>query len=381
MASIKRYKTAKGYAWRVQYRSPDGRNRTKQPFRTKDEAQVWAAANTVNISTGNWITPQDSTTKVETLAATWFSVSEHKPSWRARLQRVWAIHVQPKWGKRKVNSITQTEVRAWLAELSYTPKAKKDQAPPAPKPLSGSSKRHCLTVLAGALDIAVQEKMIHSNPARGFPLPKKAPSKKVFLTVEQLMALAEESTRPDIILTLGVTGLRFGELAGLQVQDIDLAKQRITIRRNAVWVDGETIVGTPKSGEQRTIIAPLLVTRALKRRVSGKPSDGWVFSDTDQPLKRPYSPGHWFQQAVSRAVDKGLIPDRVTLHDLRHTAASIMVSSGANVKVVQRQLGHQSAAMTLDTYAVLFDDDLDVLARRLDDVLPTNVVRLSCRRA
>lgn len=59
---------------------------------------------------------------------------------------------------------------------------------------------------------------------------------------------------------------------------------------------------------------------------------------------------------------------RVTPHELRHTAASLAVQSGANVKAVQRMLGHASAAMTLDVYAVLFDGDLDVLAQCLDSV-------------
>ena len=58
---------------------------------------------------------------------------------------------------------------------------------------------------------------------------------------------------------------------------------------------------------------------------------------------------------------------RVTVHDLRHTAASLAVSAGANVKAVQRMLGHASAAMTLDVYADLFDDDLDAVATALND--------------
>ena len=53
---------------------------------------------------------------------------------------------------------------------------------------------------------------------------------------------------------------------------------------------------------------------------------------------------------------------RITPHDLRHTAASLVISAGANVKAVQRMLGHASASMTLDTYADLFDDDLDAVA-------------------
>ena len=56
----------------------------------------------------------------------------------------------------------------------------------------------------------------------------------------------------------------------------------------------------------------------------------------------------------------------LTPHDLRHTAASLAVAAGANVKAVQRMLGHASAAMTLDTYADLFDDDLDAVSAALD---------------
>jgi len=69
-----------------------------------------------------------------------------------------------------------------------------------------------------------------------------------------------------------------------------------------------------------------------------------------------------FADAAVAAGLKGL-----TLHELRHTAASLAISSGANVKAVQRMLGHASAAMTLDVYSGLFDDDLDGLAARMDE--------------
>ena len=69
--------------------------------------------------------------------------------------------------------------------------------------------------------------------------------------------------------------------------------------------------------------------------------------------------------------------ERLTPHDLRHTAASLAISSGANVKAVQRMLGHKSAAMTLDTYADLFDDDLADVAERMNQGgLNANVARL-----
>ena len=99
-------------------------------------------------------------------------------------------------------------------------------------------------------------------------------------------------------------------------------------------------------------------------QIAGKGRDDLVFSDAGgQHLRRTrVSTGSrsWFKTALREAE---LEP--MTLHDLRHTAASLAISSGANVKAVQRMLGHASAAMTLDLYADLFDDDLDEVAMRL----------------
>lgn len=85
----------------------------------------------------------------------------------------------------------------------------------------------------------------------------------------------------------------------------------------------------------------------------------------------------WFASAVK----KSGVP-RVTPHDLRHTAASFAVSAGANVKAVQKMLGHSSAKMTLDVYAELFDDDLDGVAIALNDtVSQLNVLKLCSKQA
>lgn len=87
----------------------------------------------------------------------------------------------------------------------------------------------------------------------------------------------------------------------------------------------------------------------------------------------PNSQDGWFAGAM--ATD--LTFPRITPHDLRHTAASLAISACANVKAVQRMLGHASAAMTLDTYAALFDDDLDYVAKALSSARRTAVVEIS----
>jgi integrase len=70
-----------------------------------------------------------------------------------------------------------------------------------------------------------------------------------------------------------------------------------------------------------------------------------------------------------RAADQTFPTRRFTIHDLRHTAATLMVQAGANVKAVQRQLGHKDATTTLNTYADLFDDELDDVAVRMSGVI------------
>lgn len=78
---------------------------------------------------------------------------------------------------------------------------------------------------------------------------------------------------------------------------------------------------------------------------------------------------NWRRRVFTPACETAGIPG-LKPHDLRHTAASLVACSGANVKVVQRMLGHASAAMTLDVYSGLFDDDLDVVAQAMDGLVP-----------
>ena len=110
---------------------------------------------------------------------------------------------------------------------------------------------------------------------------------------------------------------------------------------------------------------PAFLSDQVSESCDGKQPDDLVFSDDfGNHLRRTRVSGgsrSWFKTALTKS---NLEP--MTLRDLRHTAASLAISAGGNVKAVQRMLGHASAAMTLDTYADLFDDDLDAVASALD---------------
>jgi integrase len=104
-----------------------------------------------------------------------------------------------------------------------------------------------------------------------------------------------------------------------------------------------------------------------KARAAGKSKWALLFVGQDGGVLRAGNfRNRFFNPAVQRAMAKDPTFPRVSIHDLRHTVASLAVSAGANVKAVQRVLGHASAAMTLDVYADLFDDDLDAVAAALN---------------
>jgi Phage integrase family len=112
----------------------------------------------------------------------------------------------------------------------------------------------------------------------------------------------------------------------------------------------------------RTVPLPAFLLPYLARQCDGKSRDDLLWSSNGRAyLRRPRPTSGWFAKAVFLSG----VP-RTTPHDLRHTAASLAVSAGAHVKAVQKMLGHASAAMTLDIYADLFDDDLEAVATALD---------------
>jgi integrase len=218
-------------------------------------------------------------------------------------------------------------------------------------------------VLCSILADAVSDHLLARNPATGIKLPRKGRKRHVYLTHQQVADLGAECGEYDaLVLFLAYTGLRWGEAIGLRVRDLDMLRKRATISENAVEAGGHIYVGTPKTHKRRSVPVPEFLLPYLARQCEGKGRDDLLFGGRDGAhLKRPQGRTGWFAKAVAESG----IP-RITPHDLRDTSASLAVSAGANVKAVQRMLGHASAAMTLDIYADLFDDDLEAVATALD---------------
>ncbi|WAH99285.1 tyrosine-type recombinase/integrase [Arthrobacter sp. MMS18-M83] len=239
------------------------------------------------------------------------------------------------------------------------------KATPPRKPKGATLVIRAYGVLAAILDEAVSDRRMLSNPARGISRPRNVKKPHVYLSHEQVHALAAASKYPGLVLALAYCGIRWGEATALRVRHMDMLRRLLMIEENAVQVGSVIEVGTPKNHKKRTVPFPRFLGEYLARACEGKGRDDLVFPGPDGHhlrLARVHEDNmSWFGSAVKRTG----IP-RITPHDLRHSAASFAVSAGANVKVVQKMLGHSSAAMTLDVYADLFDGDQDSVSDALD---------------
>ena len=267
----------------------------------------------------------------------------------------WRVRVAPRWGGVALGDIRPTAVQQWVSELG--------RGVDGAKPVGPSVVTRAHHMLSSILADAVSDNLLARNPATGVKLPRKNRKRPVYLTHSQVAALATASGDYEgLVLLLAYTGLRWGEATGLRVLDLDMLRRRATVSENAVQAGAEIFVGTTKAHKQRSVPLPAFLLPYLAHQCEGKARDGLLFPGGDGGhLKRPHPKSGWFAKAVAASSVPGVTP-----HDLRHTAASLAVSAGANVKAVQRMLGHASAAMTLDLYAELFDDDLEAVATALD---------------
>lgn len=354
MGSIEPYTIAQGKRYRVIYRKPDHRQTQRRGFKTKREAELFLATIEVAKAKGEFIDAGAARLTVGALGAAWLDTQTHlKPSSFRPVEIAWRLHVAPTWGRRPVGDIRHSEVQTWVSKLS--------------KNKGATTVLRAYGVLAAILDIAVRDRRVSANPARGVNLPRKTGKARFYLTHDRVQLLSDHSEKyATLVLFLAYTGLRWGEATGLRVRGLDTLRRRVNVTENAVGVGGSIIVGTPKSHTARSVPYPAFLSIPLAKLCEGKSRDDLLFGDGLEFVRPPDNRHGWWIRALEKA--RLVDPDFPTLtrHDLRHTAASLAISAGANVKAVQRMLGHASAAMTLDTYADLFDDDLDAVATALD---------------
>lgn len=350
MATIEKYETGSGAArYRVRYRTPDRRQTTKRGFATKRDAEAWANQLEVDKRRGAYVAPAAGRVKLGEYAREWLE-SKHKlkPSTRARYQAVLDTVIS-RHSEIPLGDISRRWVRELVADLSV------DLAP--------ASVHKTITVLRQVLAMAVDENRLVMNPVDGVELPPVTALEQRFLTLEQLHAVADAAgANRAMVYVLGACGLRFGEAAELRWRDVDLERMTIRITRSVAVVDGALVVGTTKSAKGRMVSLPAFVADLL----APADPDALVFPDTaGGHLRGTNVRRRWWAVALR---ESGL-PADFKLHELRHTAASLAIQAGANIKALQNMLGHESAGLTLDRYGHLYGSDVDAVGVAINSLL------------
>ena len=355
MGSVTPYETVSGRRYRVRYRQPNKSQTDKRGFKTKREAELYLASIELTKSRGEYVSATKSRVSVGQTAHEWVSSQvQLKPSTRAGYEAIVRTQIDPKWGLVPLGDLSYAAVQTWISDES--------------KRVSPATVRSYHRVLSMILKYAIRDGRITRNVAEGIGLPRISRDRRQYLSHSLTHELSSRcGPDGDIVLFLAYTGLRWGEMAALRVGDLDLARRRVNVNQAVAEVGRDLVYGTPKNHSRRSVPFPEFLEPSLQDRILGKAEDSFVFT---APAGGALRNRNWRRRNFERAVRElvSAHPEVASLspHDLRHTAASLAISTGANVKAVQRMLGHKSAAMTLDVYSDLFEDDLDAVGIALN---------------
>lgn len=334
-----------GQRWRGWYVGDDGKQRTHR-FRTEVEAEAWVRTHRGQVVTETWVNPDLGVETFGVVAERWFAGKGHrKPKTTAGYRSLLDTLILPHWRDTPLKAITYTEYHQWLSGLSGDPE----------RPLSASRIRQAHQCVGAVMKYAVKSGVVATNAVATIEsneLPQRTERERRYLTHAELLALARATGRFETLtLVLGYCGLRFGEAVALRRKSV--GDRELVVRASVSGVTKQGLVETTtKTGRTRHVPVPEPVWELLKQNLPDDP-EALVFPGRKGGYL-PVGEYRWaFDQACKETGVKGLVP-----HGLRHTTASLAISAGANVKVVQRMLGHATAAMTLDLYGHLLNDDL-----------------------
>jgi integrase len=245
--------------------------------------------------------------------------------------------ILPRWRSYRLIDVKAVDVENWLKSLS----------------LARGSKAKIRNIMSALFSHAIRWEWTARNPITSVRQSAKRLAAPDVLTPEELASLLLKL--PEPLRTAAeldaFTGLRRGELIGLQWQDVDFENLTIHVRRSVVMM----VAGLPKT-EASAKDVPLDATLAeslLKLRLSSpynKPVD-WVFASPRMKGKQPYWPDALWKRYGRVGVTKAGIAKRVAFHTFRHTFTTLLTQNGEDVKVVQELLRHANSRITLDLYA------------------------------
>jgi integrase len=234
--------------------------------------------------------------------------------------------------------------------------------------LSARTIRYTHAVLRSAMRQAFHWRLLLANPVDGVKIPQQFRGKMPSLTVEQartfLKAALGTPYGPVLALAL-TTGMRPSEYLGLKWQDIDWARQTVSVVRSVRRLGGRwCFCDTKRSRSRRPVRLQAWIVALLRDLQTKAIEHDLVFrTPAGQPINADYL-ARCFRLILALAGSP-----RIRLYDLRHSAATIALAAGVSPKVVPEQLGQASTAFTLDTYAHVLPHMQDEAAARVEALL------------
>lgn len=362
MATINKYQTGTGgQRYRVLWRDPSGRQKSKS-FDRYTKAKEFLTRLEHELRDGSYVEP--SKTTVRKFLESWLDV--HKKSLQYNTIEGYQYniaHINAQIGDTYLQKLTPGDIENMYKALSH---------------LSGKYLQEIHAMLSLALKHAVKTRILNANPCDVVSRPKRVKFQAAFVRPEEVgkyLALFEGCWMyPAVVLAL-FCGLRRGELLALQWSDIRFKTGEITIRHSLEERKKEKVLKTPKNGKTRTVnmtdgVAVILKAHRKRqlefRMLLGKQyhSSGFVIVEDDGTQPAPSYASRFFARRIARSD----LP-RVRFHDLRHTAASLMLLEGVSLKTVSEILGHSGISITADIYAHVIDEAKKQAADSLEKYL------------
>ena len=334
--------------WRARYRDDAGKEHAKHAKR-KVDAQRWLDQQTAALVRGDHVDPKAGRTSVKTYAEQWQQIQVSSTGTKRIVDNALRLHVIPELGQHKIAAVRRSHIQALVKGLEA-------------KGLAAGSVRNIYEVAAQVFAAAVDDRLIALSPCMKINLPRVDGAEVDVPSIEEVQDVRDALPvrwRP-VITTLAGSGLRIGELLGLQVSDVDFLRRTIRVDKQRLQ-SGE--VAPTKSRATRTVPVGQVVIDTLAAHLAENPNDGALISDE---IGEPLRYGRWKKLLQNAGETAGVA---VTSHSFRHFAASALISGGASVKQTQMFLGHASAVITLRTYAHLFPGDEDRTRNVLDAAL------------
>ena len=357
--------------WRARYRGPDGRVHSRS-FIRKVDAQRWLREEIGRIDRGLWLDPSAGAISYRDWSEGWLA-TKHELSRRTRFdyEELLRTRVFPTFGPVELRRITPLMVREWIGQM-------------ADDGLSGARITKARHLLRSSLEMAVTDGIIWRNPTSGVEAPTARAREQRFLTASEVSDLADAVDRRRdttqsggrrsyndqrdgaglLVSWLAYTGMRWGEVVALRRSSIDAVRRRVRVLEAASEIRGELVVGPTKTHEARSVAMPAF----LAERLTGAPCpcrrrcrSRVRFPERRLPPKLELALPSVATGPEGHGNRSGIANPRSPAHG---SVADDRI--GCVDQVVQRQLGHATASMTLDVYGHLYDDDLDALADALD---------------